>query len=182
MLSDTILIHPGERLKIFNVCFPANPDPGGFRFTQPVRLSTGFRCKLWNPRVLRLEIRHARATVTVAICTPVLRFRNGEKWGRWERRAGCKPAPAKMGGIRNSPGASPLRGCFSGRTGGEDFCRRQKNFRHAPLLVTASSARTRPNPGIRACKRRSARVPRSAWTEPPWRARHWDWLQAIGAW
>jgi len=49
-------------------------------------------------------------------------------------------------------------------------------------LITASSARTRPSPGIHACKRRSARVPRLVWLEHLSRTRRRDWLQAIGAW
>jgi len=49
-------------------------------------------------------------------------------------------------------------------------------------LITASSARTHPSLGIHACKRRSARVPRSVWFEHLSRTRRRDWLQAIGAW
>jgi|GEM_PF-5164461 len=48
--------------------------------------------------------------------------------------------------------------------------------------ITAASARTHPNPGIHACKWRSARVPRSVWPEHLSRTRRRDWLQAIGAW
>ena len=47
---------------------------------------------------------------------------------------------------------------------------------------TAASARTHPSPGIHACRRRSARVPRSVWREHLPRTRRRDWLQAIGAW
>src|SRR4030065_1170221 len=49
-------------------------------------------------------------------------------------------------------------------------------------LITASSARTRPSPGIHACKRRSARVPRLVGLEHLLRTRRRDCLQAIGAW
>ena len=49
-------------------------------------------------------------------------------------------------------------------------------------LITAASARTRPSPGIQACKRRGARVPRLVWLEPLSRTRRRDWPQAIGAW
>ena len=49
-------------------------------------------------------------------------------------------------------------------------------------LITASSVRIHPSPGIHACKRRSARVPMSVWLEHLSRTRRRDWLQAIGAW
>jgi hypothetical protein len=49
-------------------------------------------------------------------------------------------------------------------------------------LITASSARTRPSPGIHACKRRSARVPKLTWLELRSPTRQRDWRQAIGAW
>jgi hypothetical protein len=48
--------------------------------------------------------------------------------------------------------------------------------------ITAASARTHPSPGIHACKRRSARVPRSVWREHLSPTRRRDWLRAIGAW
>jgi len=48
--------------------------------------------------------------------------------------------------------------------------------------ITAASARTHPSPGIHACKRRSARVPRSVGLEHLSRTRRRDWRQAIGAW
>ncbi len=48
--------------------------------------------------------------------------------------------------------------------------------------ITAASARTRPSPSTRACKRRSARVPWSVWLEHLSLTRRRDWLQAIGAW
>ena len=49
-------------------------------------------------------------------------------------------------------------------------------------LISASSARTRPSPGIHACTRRSVRVPRLVWLEPLSRTRRRDWLRASGAW
>ncbi len=48
--------------------------------------------------------------------------------------------------------------------------------------LTAASVRTPPTPGIRACKRHSARVPRSGWPGLLSRARPRDWRPASGAW
>jgi hypothetical protein len=64
-----------------------------------------------------------------------------------------------------------------------DCCAAQPlTIRRMRRRITAASARTRPSQGIHACKRRSARVPRSVWLEHPSRARRRDWLQAIDAW
>jgi hypothetical protein len=52
----------------------------------------------------------------------------------------------------------------------------------ASTSVIPSSARTRPSPGIHACKRRNARVPRLVLLEHLSRTRRRDCLQAIGAW
>ena len=49
-------------------------------------------------------------------------------------------------------------------------------------IITVEAARTHPSPGIHACKRRNAWVPRSVWLEHLSRTHRWDWLQAIGAW
>ena len=43
-------------------------------------------------------------------------------------------------------------------------------------LINAASTRTRPNRGIHACKRRSARVPRLVWLEHLSQTRRRDWL------
>lgn len=47
---------------------------------------------------------------------------------------------------------------------------------------TASSAQTRPNPGIRACRSRSAPAPSAAGTAPRRPCRRRGWLPASGAW
>ena len=45
----------------------------------------------------------------------------------------------------------------------------------------ATSARTRPSPGTRVCKRHGARAPSAVWREPPRRAHRPDWRPTIGA-
>ncbi len=98
------------------------------------------------------------------------------------RESSGKAGPSWALSVGGAPKYGRNSGTITSRRATSCCAAQPLTIRRMRQRITAASARTHPSPGIHACRRRSARVPRSVWLEHLSRARRRDWLQAIGAW
>ena len=150
------------------------------------RMPQTFLCKADEPQLgranIRVELRPRPQPCTDCITWPkatLTKQRSGRQLQRFVRTRLRRTFLLIARIIRQQTMSS---GAITSRRATSRCAAQPLTIRRMRQRITAASARTHPSPGIHACRRRSARVPRSVWLEHLSRTRRLDWLQAIGAW